>query len=65
MRALFSKSLLKASLILMGLPPTLAHATETNPLYDEAAGTVIGISLDPSRGFGEGAATALQLSPHL
>ena len=65
MRALFSKSWLKTALILMGLPPALAHATETNPVYDEAAGTVIGISLDPSHGFGEGAAAALELSPHL
>ena len=65
MRALFSKSWVKAGLILMALPPLLAHATETHSEYDEAAGTLIGISLDPSRGFGEGTAAALELSPHL
>jgi len=65
MRTLFSKSLLKASLILMGLPPALAHAAETHHVYDMAADTLLGISLDPSRGFGEGTAAALEMSPGL
>lgn len=65
MRALFSKIWLKMAMILMALPPALAHGTETHTTSDEAAGTLIGISIDPSRGFGEGTVAALEMSPHL
>lgn len=65
MRALFSKSWLKASLILMGLPPALAHATETHHTGDVSTNALVRISLNPSPAIGEGTLEALEVSPNL